>query len=249
MGVTVADFDSDGDEDIFVVHLYGETNTIYVNQGNGVFDDVTFQLKLGAASRSMTGFGTQFMDYDNDGVLDIIVVNGAVAKIDSQLGQPYPYMMPNQLFRGIEGGFEDVSTAAGSSFALAESSRGLAIGDLDLDGDVDIVVTNNNGRARVLSNQVGALQHWLRVAVESAAGNPGATGAIIEMRRGDARPEFRRVHTDGSYGSSRDRHVYFGLGTHAEPVTLRIHWPGGEREQWDAVAVDRTVTLRRGERE
>jgi len=245
MGVSVADFDQDGDEDIFVVHLFGETNTLYVNDGKGIFDDRTFNHGLGAPSRSMTGFGTRFFDYDNDGWLDLCVANGAVAKVDTQLDEPWPYKMSNQLFRGAPGGrFEDVSAAAGPAFAELLSSRGAAFGDLDLDGDVDLVVNDNNGPARVLENRVGARNHWLRVALEG----PGARvlGATVRLVTASGLAREQRYHTDGSYGSASDARITFGLGGESAPVELTVRWPDGTSERWPGVAVDREVRLAKG---
>lgn len=247
MGVTVADFDRDGDEDIFVAHLMGETNTLYVNKGNGMFDDATFRLKLGHPSRQMTGFGTHFFDYDNDGVLDIVVVNGAVAKMASQAGQPHPYMMANQLFRGLTSGdFEDVSDNAGPAFIILESSRGLAIGDLDLDGGVDLVVTNNNGRLRVLHNIVSQRGHWLRVKLIATNSNRSGIGAVVSMFQQSGETITARVHTDSSYCSASDVSTHFGLGSNTSPITLTVRWPDGEREQWSDIQPDSTVTLEQG---
>ncbi|MEE9131705.1 MAG: CRTAC1 family protein [Phycisphaerales bacterium] len=246
MGVTVADFDGDGDEDIFIAHLLGETNTLYVNQGNGMFDDATFRLKLGHPGRQMTGFGTHFFDYDNDGRLDLVVVNGAVAKLPSQTGQPHPYLMANQLFRGTASGdFEDVSTQAGPAFAMLESSRGLAVGDLDLDGGVDLVVANNNGRLRVLRNEVAHRGHWLRAKVVATSGNRGGIGALVSMSQGDE-TIIARVHTDSSYCSASDASTCFGLGSNTAAITLTVRWPGGEQERWSNIQVDSTVTLQQG---
>lgn len=248
MGVAVADYDHNGHEDIFVTHLFGETNTLYVNAGKAVFTDRTSRSGLGAPSRTSTGFGTSFFDYDRDGVLDIYVVNGGVAKVDQQVGDPYPYLMPNQLFRGLSGGrFEDVSQQAGAAFALLESSRGSALGDLDLDGDLDLVYSNNNGPARVLVNQLSNANHWLAVRLNSAGLNRDGIGATIHVSRATGPIHFERMRTDGSYCSSRDPSVWFGLGSRAEPVDVTVHWLTGLRERWTSVSVDQVVTLRHGE--
>lgn len=245
MGVTAGDIDDDGDEDLFVAHLFGETNTLYLNMGRGLFMDRTPRAGLAGPSRRMTGFGTRFLDYDNDGLLDVVVVNGGVAKVETQLADPWPYKMANQLFRGVPGGrFEDVTAAAGPAFAVLESSRGVAVGDLDLDGGLDLVVTNCNGRARVLRNEVGARNHWLRVALVPSGGT--AVGAVVELHRGDAMPRTRRAHGDGSYASASDDRVTFGLGSDDAPVDLLVRWPGGQRELFSGLAVDREHVLRQG---
>ena len=146
MGVAVSDADGDGDEDLFVSHLTEETNTFYLNEGTGVFRDGTLRLGLAAASLAYTGFGCEWFDYDHDGWLDLFVVNGAVSDIESLRDKPHPFQQRNQLFRGVgDGGFDEVRGEAGSVLELVDVSRGAAFGDVDNDGDIDVVVSNNNG--------------------------------------------------------------------------------------------------------
>jgi hypothetical protein len=242
MGVAAGDLDADGDLDLFLAHLAGESNTLYINQGGAVFGDLTSAFALGPASRRMTGFGTHFVDYDGDTGVDIIVVNGAVTKVDSQLGEAYPYMMRNQLFhRTAPDRFEDLSHIAGEAFGRLESSRGLAVGDLDLDGDADLVMTNNNGAARVLLNQVGSRNHWLTIARD-----PRSPPASSLWLTGDSRvPQVRRPHTDGSYCSARDDRAYFGLGESDSAVEVAALWPRGRRIRWRDLPIDRRLVVSR----
>ena len=154
MGIASGDFDLDGDEDLFVTNIVGETSVLYVNDGHGNFDDARARVGLARLTAAFTGFGTDWIDYDNDGWPDLFVANGAVNIVESLRGQPSPYRMRNQLVHNLAGRrFEETSAAAGAAFARAEIGRGAAFGDVDNDGDVDIVVTNNNGPVRLLLNQ------------------------------------------------------------------------------------------------
>jgi hypothetical protein len=159
MGVTAGDVDGDGSEDLFMTHLTLETNTLYMNNGKGEFHDSTNRFGLGGISFAFTGFGSEFFDYDNDGFLDLFVANGAVTIMETLRGAEYPFHQKNQLIRGYGDRFEDVSAQAGRALELSEVSRGAAFGDIDQDGDVDIVVTNNNGPARLLLNEAGGSNH------------------------------------------------------------------------------------------
>ncbi|HXI74652.1 MAG TPA: VCBS repeat-containing protein, partial [Pyrinomonadaceae bacterium] len=164
MGVDAGDFDANGTEDVFVTHLMDETNTLFTNLGKGLFEDRTREAGLGMPGHRFTGFGTLFFDYDNDGWLDLLAANGAVQLLPELVrkGDPYPLGQPNQLFRNTgQGTFVDTSPQAGEAFQLLEVSRGAAFGDIDNDGDVDVLITNNNGPARLLLNQVGNRNHWL----------------------------------------------------------------------------------------
>src|SRR5205823_4491895 len=247
MGIASGDFDLDGDEDLFVTNIVGETSVLYVNDGRGNFDDARVKSGLAALTAAFTGFGTDWIDYDNDGWPDLFVANGAVNIVEALRGQPSPYRMKNQLFRNTGAGrFEETSAAAGPAFARAEIGRGAAFGDIDNDGAVDIVFTNNNGPVRLLLNQAGARNHWLQVRVGQDSGNRFGIGAWIGVERHGRPTLWRRVKTDGSYLSASDVRVHFGLGSTPAVDAVVVQWPDGVRERWTSVTADTFVTLRRG---
>lgn len=250
MGVTAADFDGDGDEDLFVTHNKKETNTLYLNGRQKGFADATSRFGLANPSFPYSGFGTLWFDYDNDGWLDLFVANGAVVMDDRQpADSPYPYAQENQLFRGDGAGRarEIDPDVAGPPLELVEVSRGAAFGDIDNDGDVDIAVANNNGPARLLLNQVGSRNHWLGVRLEGAVGAPSTIRqSRVALFREGRKPLWRRCHTDGSYLSANDSRVLFGLGSLSDVDRVEVHWPDGLCESWSGVGVDRYVTLSKG---
>jgi hypothetical protein len=247
MGLAVGDFDGDGDENIFVTHLPGESNTLYLNDGAGRFEDSTTSWGLGALGFRHTGFGTDWFDYDNDGWLDLFVANGAVNLVPALRGQPYPFQEPNLLLRNPgRPPFQDVGAQAGAALELREVSRGAAFGDVDEDGDVDVLVTNNNGPVRLLLNQVGSRRHWLKLRLRGVEDNALGLGARVALLRRGAPPLWRRAHSDGSYLSASDVRVHFGLGESAEIERVLVRWPSGRSESWTGLLPDRTIELRQG---
>ncbi len=249
MGVDAADFDGDGDEDLFMTHLERESNTFYINIGNGLFEDRTIRLGLHAPSLRYTSFGTGFFDYDNDGWLDLLVLNGAVRIMEelARKGDSYPLRQPNQLFRNIAGlSFEETTQQAGPSFLQSEVSRGAAFGDIDNDGDTDFVIFNNSGRTRLILNQGGNKHHWLGFRLLQKDYRRDSMQARIEVLGDDGSVLWRRVRSDGSYCSANDPRVLVGLGDSDEARTVRIHWSGGEVVQYDNLAVDRYWILQHG---
>jgi len=248
MGVDAADFDNDGDEDLFMTHLSRETNTIYVNDGHGAFEDATVRTGLGAPRERCTGFGTAWLDYDNDGRLDLVVVNGAVTLIEESLaaGDPYPLRQKKLLFRGGAAGvFEDVSARAGPAFELSEVGRGAAFGDVDNDGDTDVLVVNNAGPVRLLINRVGQDRRWIGLRLVTRDGRD-ALGAWAGVFASDGTTRFRRVRTAGSYASANDPRVLFGLGDATRVERVEVRWPDGSAEQWSDLPIDRYATLAQG---
>ncbi|MCP4040526.1 MAG: CRTAC1 family protein, partial [Gammaproteobacteria bacterium] len=226
MGVDAADFDGDGDEDLFMTHLIGETNTIYVNNGDGWFEDRTVATGLSAGSKSYTSFGTAWFDYDNDGDLDLLIANGGVNIILSlvQAKDPYPLHQPNQLFANLGNGrFKEVTSRAGGVFNLSEVSRGAAFGDIDNDGDTDVMVVNNGGRARLLINNLGNRNHWLGLRLLDKRGRD-AFGARVAVYRDNGVVQWRRARAEGSYASANDPRVLVGLGDSAQVSRVRVHW-------------------------
>ena len=247
MGIASGDVDLDGDEDLFVTNIIGETSVLYINDGRGNFEDARARWGLALPTAAFTGFGTNFVDYDNDGWPDLLIANGAVNLVEAQRGQASPYRMKNQLFRNTGARrFVETSAAGGAAFSRAEIGRGAAFGDIDNDGDVDIVVTNNNGPVRLLLNQAGSGNHWLEVRVSQAPGNRFGFGAWIGIERTGRPTLWRRVRTDGSYLSASDVRVHVGLGSSPAVGAVVAQWPDGQRERWTGIAGDQTVTLRRG---
>ncbi len=243
MGATAGDFDNDGDDDLFVTNLTREGSTLYRNDGHGNFQDATLQLALTQPTFLSTGFGVGWFDYDNDGRLDLWAANGAVTMMPTQKGERYPFQQRSQLFHNeVASGFREIT--AGAALQRAEVSRGAAFGDVDNDGDVDILIANNNGPARLLLNEVGARQHWLRVRLEGVQDNRFGLGARVGILRKGQPTLWRSTRTDGSYLSASDSRVHFGLGTTSAIDAVQVRWPNGTTEQWTKVQVDRQVTLR-----
>jgi len=244
MGVDVGDFDGNGTDDIFITHLMDETNTLYVNLGQAVFEDRTREAGLGMPGRRFTGFGTFFFDYDNDGWLDLFVANGAVQLLPEK--NPFPLGQPDQLFRNTgKGGFVEVVDELSPEFSLLEVGRGAALGDVDNDGDTDFLVANNNGPARLFLNQVGNRNHWVGLRVVGKSGRD-MLGAVVEIVVGENNILRRRVRTDGGYLSGNDPRVLVGLGGATRVKAVRVRWPGGAVEAWKEVIVDRYTTLKEG---
>ena len=249
MGVDAADFDADGDEDLFMTHLDSQTNTLFVNDGTGLFEDRTSSGGLGAPSIGLTSWGTRFFDYDNDGLLDILTVSGEVFIIEAlaRAGDPFPMRQPNQLFRNTgKGRFEDVTDRAGAVFELSEVSRGAAFGDIDNDGDTDVLLENCQGRARLLINEVGSSAHWVGLRLVGGSPEQDQIGAWVGVRRKGKPTQWRRVRTDGSYASANDPRLLVGLGTDAVIDRVEVHWPDGSVEVWAEVPVDTYTTLSKG---
>jgi len=248
MGVVAGDVDADGDEDLFMTHIDGETNTLYINDGTGLFRDVTDRWELGVASRTSTAFGTAWLDFDQDGWLDLIIANGAVSVLESQLrqGDPYPLKQINQLFHNLGNGrFEEVTDRAGAAFELAEVSRGLAMGDIDNDGDPDVVITNNSGPARLLINQWGAGGNWVGLRLVEPSGQGDVLGTRVAIHRHGQPTLWRRVQVDGSYASASDPRIVAGLGSSTSIDKIEVFWPGGQVDTWSGVPVGGYITLLR----
>ena len=250
MGVDAGDFDGDGDLDLFMTHLSRETNTLYINDGQGWFEDKSAPSGLAGASFSFTGFGTAWFDYDNDGWLDLLTVNGAVTRVEAQMraGDIFPLKQRNQLFANRGGRvFEEVSASAGAALRLAEVSRGAAFGDIDNDGDIDVLVSNNSGPARLMINQAAPANGWLGLRLLDASGKRDMPGARAALHVGVGRLLWRRVRAEGSYASANDARLLFGLGDKpASSYRLEVIWPDGRREAWDKLAPGRYHSLRQG---
>ena len=253
MGVDAGDFDDDGDEDLFLTHLTTEGNNLYVNDGSALFRDESAQSGLGSGSLPYTGWGSAWFDFDNDGRLDVMAVNGTVVAVDGRAGDAFPYDQRNTLFRNLGNRrFADVTDRAGPVFDLSEVSRGAAFGDVDNDGDVDVLVGNNAGPVRLLVNAVGNRRHWMGLRVVGSANGPEPApgrdmlGARVAVIRDGEPTRWRRARTDGSYASASDPRVLVGLGDSAAAPAVRVLWPSGRAEVWPNVAIDRYTTLTEG---
>jgi hypothetical protein len=234
MGVAVGDYDNDGDEDLLVLNLMREGASLFENDGHGSFTDVSLRTGIHAITFPFTGFGTGWFDFDNDGWLDLFLAHGAVTLREEQRGQPNPFLERNLLIRNPagKGRLVDESGNAGPVFAQLGVSRGAAFGDFDNDGSVDILVTTNNGPARILRNNLPH-RNWLSVQIDG----PGlGIGARVAVKATGLPQLWRRVHTDSSYLSASDPRVHFGLGDAKKIESVTVYWPDGTQSVFTDVA-------------
>jgi len=247
MGVDAGDFDNDGDEDLVVTELTGEGTNIYVNNGLGRFRDQSIASGIGVGSFESTGFGTALADFDNDGWLDLLSVNGLVQMPAAPAGGPFPLGQHMLVFRNLQDGRFAPVADPGPAFQLPGVGRGAAFGDIDNDGDLDVLVGNNSGPSRLLINQVGARAHWIGLRLIGRDTARDMIGARVDVVRATGPRLRRRAHSDGSYASSSDPRVLVGLGASTERPTIRVTWPDGTVDEWKDVAIDAWVTLKQGD--
>ena len=247
MGVDAGDFDNDGDEDLITTVLTREGDSLYVNDGTGLFEDRSMDSGIGIASRPYTGWGVAWIDFDNDGWLDLLAVNGLVKQdLDAlSAGNPFPYQQRNQLLRNLGNGrFEDVTDRAGRVFAVKAVGRGAAFGDIDNDGDVDVLIVNSGGPARLLINGIGNRSHWLGLRVVGSDRKRDMVGARVAVVRGDGRTLWRRARADGSYASANDPRVLVGLGKAPNAISVEVRWPSGKKQVISKPEIDSYLIIK-----
>ena len=252
MGIAVGDIENDDDLDLFMGHFRGESNTLYRNMGEIGFQDDTTPAALASPSLAFTGFGAGFFDYDNDCDLDLAIVNGRVIR-GPVLTNNKPafywdhYAEPNFVFENDGSGkFKNVSEQFSQFSSIVENSRSLVFGDVDNDGDIDLFVTNEGGRARLYRNDFRDKGNWLTVRAFDPTLNRDGYGAKIRVILNDKKI-LRLINPGYSFCSSNDPRAHFGLGLNSDPVKIVIEWPGGDTETYNGVAVNQFVTIKKGE--
>ena len=215
--------------------------------GSGQFEDRSAASGLGPASLGFTGFGTAWLDYDNDGWLDLLAVNGSIEADRRRLDAAFPYDERNLLLRNLQTGRFEGRDGPGRVGAPAlRGQPGGGLRDIDNDGDIDVLVTNVNGPARLLLNQIGTRHRWVGLDLARSE-RRSPLGTRVEVTTADGTRLHRRSRADGSYASANDRRVLVGLGASTTPPRVRVRWPDGRREAWAEIALDRWTVLREGE--
>jgi enediyne biosynthesis protein E4 len=248
MGVDAADLGNRGWQDLFVANIDQEKFSLYRNLKDGTFQDVAGQQTIAQATRLLSGWGLHFFDYDNDGELDLILANGHPDDMVAQRSQTVTYREPLLLFQQKNGKFRNVSADAGPAFTRDLSARGLAVGDFDNDGRLDVLIGVNGGAPVLLHNEAGTGNHWLGLSLRGKTSNRDAVGARLVWSAGGKK--FSRMKNGGgSYLSSHDPRVVLGLGSANKVDTLEIHWPAPSTavEKLTNVAADRYVTVVEGQ--
>jgi len=242
MGVDFQDFNNDGLPDLVVDDLANQMYAIYQNTGDGSFTYATRTSGMGRISLLHSGWGLRLVDYDNDGWKDLLIAQGHDLDTIELTNPQLHYREPMLLARNTGHGFVDVSAASGKIFHEAWVGRGLAIGDIDNDGRVDAVISTNDGPAYVIHNETKTDNHWLTLKLVGHKSNRDAIGAVVKVvtSRG---PQSATVTTSGSYLSSSDKRLHFGLGAEAGALSLEVRWPSGIRQTLKDVHADRLLQI------
>ena len=245
MGTDAADYDRDGLPDLFVTHLDLEYNRLYRNNGDGTFTDATFASKVGAGTFRMSGFGTRFIDYDNDGWRDLFIANGHVLDNIRKFHAGTEYAETKIVYRNVGGTFQDVTKQLGPDLAEARVSRAAAFADYDNDGDIDVLVTNNGDQPQLLRNDGGNRNHWVEIRLVGTRSNRDGIGAKVQIVAHGIR-QTDEAKGGMSYQAAHDPRLHFGLG-HATQISLvTVVWPSGAVTKLTDVPVDRCITIKEG---
>jgi len=248
MGVDAADYDQDGWMDLFVANVDQEMYSLYRNNKNETFSDIALSNEIGTSTKLMSGWGLKFFDYDNDGDLDLILCNGHPDdKIDGRV-DGVKYLEPMLLFRNNGKGFSNVSAQSGPIFSRPIAGRGMALGDFDNDGAVDVLVAVNNGSPILLKNNAARQNHWLGIQLVGKKANRDSIGARITYQAGDLK-RMRTKVGGGSYLSSHDPRMVLGLGKRTKLDWLDVKWPmpSGVTQRFTDLPIDRYITIVEGQ--
>src|SRR6266851_1348771 len=247
MGIAVGDYNRDGKVDFYITNFSDDYNTLYRNDGDGNFSDVTARAGIAAVTLPFLGWGTGFLDYDNDGLLDIFAANGHVYPGVDKQDWGTTWAQRPLLFRNLDGAkFQEVPPATGSGLATVMTARGAAFGDLFNDGHIDVVINNVDSTPALLRNVVKNSNHWVTLRLVGGPKSPrDAIGAKAFVTAGGVR-QRGDVFSGGSYASSSDQRLHFGLGSATKVDKVEIHWPSGAKEQITLPAVDRIYTVVEG---
>jgi len=238
MGVDIGDINGDGWQDIFVTNFSGESNTVYVNNKRGYFDDETIMAGINQPSLDYVGFGTKLIDLDNDGWLDIFVVNGHVAVHINEMIQDYSHAQKKQIFLNSKNGtFIEVLTEKIGDAGSQSVGRGAAFGDIDNDGDIDAIISNNNGPANLLIREGKPINNWIGFDLEGIGSNRDAIGARVLLVV-NGKKQTRVVNTAGSYLASNDKRVLFGMDKNSKAQQVTIYWPSGRVDNFKDLEAD-----------
>jgi hypothetical protein len=246
MGTAFADFAGSGRPGLIVTNHETEMHSLFTNEGGGLFADATLRSGLGPVTRPYVGFGVVFFDYDNDTRLDIAIANGHVMANAPQLRAGAKYAQRNLLFRNMGARFVEMKgDAAGPGFGLELVSRGLASGDIDNDGDLDLLITNNGAGVTLLLNDGGNSGNAILVRAIGEKSNRSAIGTRLVLSAGKQR-QSREVQSGSSYLGQNDLRAHFGLGAAARAERLEIRWPNGVTEVVENLAANTIFTIREG---
>ncbi|HVS01489.1 MAG TPA: CRTAC1 family protein [Thermoanaerobaculia bacterium] len=243
MGIAVGDVDGNGHPDLLVTHLDLQSNALYLNQGGMLFVDGRYEARIAEPSLYKVGFGVDAADFDQDGDLDVVVANGHIIHNVEQFGTGTTFAQRNQLFANRGGGV--LREVGSSGLDAVRPSRGLAVGDLDGDGDLDLAINNSDAAAEVYENVVARPGRWLQIDLAGGGGvGAGGIGAVVSLASAAGAPRMREVRTASSYLSQNDLTVHLGLGDAAAAEGVEVRWPDGRRQRFARLPADHRLRLR-----